>query len=95
MSVYTSLFISLCFNACGSLYSLISLILLNRVAWLVLLFEFSVSNSNGFGQSVRVKISTKTSETPPKTLEFYIDNPETGLKKTYINCYYFILAAVK
>ena len=61
MSVYTSLFIRHCFSACVSLYSLVSLILLNgvnRVAWLVLLFE-SVSNSNGrFGLSVRVKIST-------------------------------------
>ena len=62
MSVYNSPFISLCFNACVSLYSLVSLILLNgvvRVAWLVLLFE-SVSASNGrfAGLSVRVKIST-------------------------------------
>ena len=58
MSVYTSLLISLCFNACVSLYSLISLILLNRVTWLVLLFEFSLFNGNSFGMSVRVKIST-------------------------------------
>ena len=60
MSVYyISLFISLCFNACFSLYSRLSLILLNRVAWLVLLFGFfSLSNGNGFGLSVRVKIST-------------------------------------
>ena len=27
----------------------------------------------------------KTSETPLKKLEFYIDNPETGLKKTDFN----------
>ena len=27
----------------------------------------------------------KTSETPSKKLEFYIDNPETGLKKTDFN----------
>ena len=63
MSVYcTILFIILCCNACVSLYSRVSLILLNgfdRVAWLVLLFE-SVSDSNGFGLSVRVKISTVT-----------------------------------
>ena len=59
MSVYTSLFIRRCFSACVSLYSLVSLILLNRVAWLVLLFEFfSLSDGNGFGLSVRVKIST-------------------------------------
>ena len=60
MSVYTSLSISLCFNACVSLYSLVSLILLNRVvAWLVLLFEFfSLSKGNGLGLSVRVKILT-------------------------------------
>ena len=59
MSVYTSLFISLCFNAYVSLYSLLPLILLNRVAWLVLLFEFfSLINGNGFGLSVCVKIST-------------------------------------
>ena len=58
MRVYTSLFISLCFNACVSLYSLVSLILLNRVAWLVLLFELSLCNGNGFGLSARVKIST-------------------------------------
>ena len=58
MSVYTSLFIRRCFNACVSLYSLVSLIL-DRVAWLVLLFGFfSLSNCNGFGLSVRVKIST-------------------------------------
>ena len=61
MTVYINLFISLCFNACVSLYSLVLLIILNefdRVAWLVLLFE-SVSDSNGcFGLSVRVKIST-------------------------------------
>ena len=59
MSVYTSLFISLCFNACVSLYSLVSLILVYQVAWLVLLFEFfSDSNGNGFGLSVRVKMLT-------------------------------------
>ena len=27
----------------------------------------------------------KTSETPSKKLEFYIDNPDTGLKKTDCN----------
>ena len=63
MSVYcTSLFISLCCNACVSLYSCVLLILLNgfdRVAWLVLLFE-SVSDSNGrFSLLVHVKISTQ------------------------------------
>ena len=59
MSVYISLFIRRCFNACVSLYSLVSLILLNRVAWLVLLFEFFfLSNGNGLGLSIRVKIST-------------------------------------
>ena len=58
MGLYTSLCISLCFNACVSLYSLVLLILLNRVAWLVLLFELSLCNGNGFGLSVRVKIST-------------------------------------
>ena len=47
MSVYASLFISLCFNTCVSLYSLVLLILLNRVAWLVLLFEYSLYNGNG------------------------------------------------
>ena len=60
MSVYTSLFVSLCFSACVSLYSLVSLILLNRVAWLVLLFEYSLcNNGKRFGLSVRVKISTR------------------------------------
>ena len=60
MSVYTSLFISLCFNACVSLYSLVLLTLLNRVAWPVLLFEFfSLSNGNRLGLSVRVKIVTR------------------------------------
>ena len=58
MSIYTSLCISLYFSACVSLYSLVLLILLNRVAWLVLLFEYSLCNGNGFGLSVRVKIST-------------------------------------
>ena len=59
MSVYTSLFIRCCFNACVSLYSLVSLILLNRVPWLVLLFGFfSLSNGKGIALSVRVKIST-------------------------------------
>ena len=59
MSVYTSLFIGFCFSACVSLCSLVSLILVNRVTLLVLLFEFvSESNGNGFGVSVRVKIST-------------------------------------
>ena len=62
MSVYcTILFISLCCSACVSLCSCESLIFLNgfdRVAWLVLLFE-SVSDSNGFGLSVRVRISTQ------------------------------------
>ena len=68
MSVYTSLFISLCLSECVSLHSLISLILVYRVALLVLLFEFvsesnseffSESNGNGndLGLSVRVKIS--------------------------------------
>jgi len=62
MSIYTSLFIRRCFNTCVSLYSLVSLILLNRVTWLVLLFEFfSLSNGNGLGLSVRVKISTPAS----------------------------------
>ena len=57
--VNTSLFIRCCFNACVSLYSRVLLILLNRVTWLVLLFGFfSLSNSNGFGLSVHVKIST-------------------------------------
>ena len=60
MSVYTSLFISLCLNACVSLYSLIPLILLNRVVWFILLFELSLCNGNGFGLSVRVKLSTTT-----------------------------------
>ena len=63
MSVYTSLFIRRCFNTCVSLYSLVLLILLNRVALLVLLFEFfSLSNDNGLGLSVRVKILTPTLE---------------------------------
>ena len=53
-----SLFISLCFNAYVSLYSLVTLMLLNRVAWPVLLFEFSLCNGNGSGLSVRVKMST-------------------------------------
>ena len=57
--IYTSLFIRRYFNAYVSLYSRVSLILLNRVAWLVLLFGFfSLSNGNGFDLSVRVKIST-------------------------------------
>ena len=64
MTIYINLFISLCV----SLYSLVSLMLFSRVAWLVLLFE-SVSDSNGrFGLSVRVKISTGSSHT------FNIDN---------------------
>ena len=60
------LVISLCCNCCASLYSLILLILVSglvRVAWLVLLFEFfSLSNGNGFGLSVCVKISTVGTE---------------------------------
>ena len=57
--IYTSLFIRRCFNACVSLYSRV-LLILNRVAWLVLLFGFSLINGNGFdfGLSVRVKILT-------------------------------------
>ena len=46
MSVYTSLFISLCFNACVSLYRLVSLILLNgvvRVAWLFYCLNLSLT----------------------------------------------------
>ena len=59
MSVYTSLFISLCLITCVSLYSLVLLILVNRVALLVLLFTFfSECNGNGSGLLVRVKIST-------------------------------------
>ena len=60
MSVYTSLFIILCFSTCVSLYSLVLLILLYRVVLLVFLFEFvSESNGNCLGLSVRVKISTR------------------------------------
>ena len=59
MSVSTSLFIRRCFNTCVSLYSLVLLILLNRVAWLVLLFKYSLCNGNGFSLSVRDTISTK------------------------------------
>ena len=62
MSVYTSMFISLCLNACVSLYSLVSLILLNRVTWLVLLFETvscnGICTDTGLGLSVYVKILT-------------------------------------
>ena len=72
MSVYTCLFISLCFIACVSLYSLVSLILLNRVAWLVLLFELSVSNGNGFGLSVCVRISTHPCKVVRLLLSMYV-----------------------
>ena len=69
MGIYTSLFIRRCFNACVSLYSFVSLIILNgfdRVTWLVLLFELvrctGRCNGNCFGLSVRVRISTVADE---------------------------------
>ena len=65
MSVYTSLFISLFFNACVSLYSLVLLILLNRVAWLVLLFELSLCNSDDLGLSVRVQHAVDNEDDDP------------------------------
>ena len=53
-------------------------ILLNTVT------ESDIYNNYSYTSCVNWEIE-KTSETPSKKLEFYIDNPETGLKKTDFN----------
>ena len=46
--------------------------------------ESDIYNNYSYTSCVNWEIE-KTSETPSKKLEFYIDNPETGLKKTDFN----------